>query len=170
MNLERLSQQLLATIPTLQSMLTPINKDQVRWRPAPEKWSILDVINHLADEERVDFRQRLDLTLHHPEQDWPGINPDVAVKDPRYKNRSLQEALDDFIAERHRSLQWLDSLGSPDWNQAHVHARFGLMCAGELMAAWVAHDLLHLRQLIRLKWEYLATQTEPFGLDYAGSW
>ena len=37
---------------------------QARWKLSPEQWSILEVINHLYDEERQDFRTRLDLTLH----------------------------------------------------------------------------------------------------------
>ena len=35
-----------------------ISLEQARWKPAPDKWSILEVINHLYDEEKEDFRQR----------------------------------------------------------------------------------------------------------------
>ena len=49
--------------------------EQARWRPSPADWSILEVINHLYDEEREDFRQRLDLLLFQPEADWPPIDP-----------------------------------------------------------------------------------------------
>src|SRR5437660_740277 len=42
--------------------------DQVAWRPAPDAWSVLEVINHLADEEGEDFRGRLDFVLHRREE------------------------------------------------------------------------------------------------------
>ena len=42
--------------------------------------------------------------------------------------------------------------------------------AGDLLAAWVAHDLLHLRQLVELKYAYLARTMEPYALKYAGEW
>jgi len=40
-----------------------INTELAIWKPAPDKWSILEVVNHLYDEEREDFRQRLELVL-----------------------------------------------------------------------------------------------------------
>ncbi|MCB0714123.1 MAG: DinB family protein [Ignavibacteriae bacterium] len=162
--------QLRSTIPTLQGMLGSVGEDEWNWHPKPEAWSILDVVNHLADEERVDFRVRLDLTLHQPEKDWPGIDPEGAVKNDLYQNRSLQEALDDFVAERERSLQWLETLNKPDWSSTHTHPLFGSMQAGTLMASWVGHDLLHLRQIARLRWDFLAQQVAPFSLRYAGDW
>ena len=72
MDTQHLFKQLRSTIPTLQGILVSVGEDIARWSPTEQEWSICDVINHLADEERVDFRQRLDLTLHHPDQDWPG--------------------------------------------------------------------------------------------------
>ena len=64
--------QSAAAIVALAQGVTP---EQARWKPTPEEWSLLEVICHLYDEEREDFRQRLDLTLHHPEADWPPIHP-----------------------------------------------------------------------------------------------
>jgi len=52
-----------------------ISDAQARWKPAPEEWSVLEVICHLYDEEREDFRTRTRLTLEDPEADWPPIDP-----------------------------------------------------------------------------------------------
>ncbi len=60
----------------IKSLLEGVSEEQVKWKPQPEKWSILEVINHLYDEERDDFRKRLNLTLHTPDEDWPGIDPE----------------------------------------------------------------------------------------------
>ena len=170
MELPFLIEQLRSTPATLRELLAPVNDEEGTWRPAPDQWSLLDVLNHLADEERVDFRCRLDLTLHHPEKEWPGIDPERAVQEEKYRNRSLREAIEDFIAERQHSLQWLEGLEAPDWSVEHTHPVFGSMSAGTLMASWVAHDLLHLRQIVRIRWEYLARYALPFSLQYAGDW
>jgi hypothetical protein len=52
-----------------------ISLEQARWKPSPDKWSILEVINHLHDEEKEDFRQRLGSVLSDPSQPWPSIDP-----------------------------------------------------------------------------------------------
>src|SRR3954469_6189902 len=68
--------------------------DGVRWRPTPDDWSVLEGINHLADEERDDFRLRLDYVLHRlgetPPTSTPGTG-DVVARG--YNSRELDESL-----------------------------------------------------------------------------
>jgi hypothetical protein len=52
-----------------------ISEEQARWKPGADRWSILEVINHLYDEEREDFRKRLALVLDNPDEPWPAIDP-----------------------------------------------------------------------------------------------
>jgi len=144
--------------------------DQARWRPEPAKWSILEVVRHLADEERDDFRMRVDLTLHRPGAAWPPIDPERWAVERRYNDGDLQEALEDYLRERKASLVWLSGLRDPDWKASYTIPSFGPMEAGSLMASWVAHDVLHLRQLAALQYRYLAGRAEPYKLDYAGKW
>ena len=54
---------------TIHRMVNGVSDEQARWKPTPEDWSILEVINHLYDEEREDFRTRIDYTLHRPGED-----------------------------------------------------------------------------------------------------
>ncbi len=44
------------------------------------------------------------------------------------------------------------------------------MTAGDLLAAWVAHDVLHLRQLVELRYAYLVEEAQPNSVGYAGEW
>jgi hypothetical protein len=57
---------------------------QLSWRPAPDKWSFLEVLCHLHDEEVDDFRARVESTLQHPEKPWPAIDPEGWVAARRY--------------------------------------------------------------------------------------
>jgi hypothetical protein len=43
----------------------------------------------------------------------------------------------------------------------------GAVEAKNLLASWLAHDLLHIRQITRLKYQYLA---KDYAIDYAGNW
>ena len=51
MNLLHFSDRLTANIDVIRGLLNAVSEDQARWKPQPEKWSLLEVINHLADEE-----------------------------------------------------------------------------------------------------------------------
>jgi hypothetical protein len=154
---------------TIRSLALGITAEQSCWKPDPGSWSILEVINHLYDEERLDFRVRLDIILHHPEQPWPPIDPQGWVTERSYNQRDLAQSLDNFLEQRQNSLAWLKGLANPDW-QASVRVSFGQFSAGDIFAAWVAHDLLHLRQLVELHWSWLRQVAEPFKVDYAGEW
>lgn len=144
----------------------------VQWRPGDDAWSTLEVVCHLYDEEREDFRARVDLTLHRPGEEVPGIDPEGWVRAHAYASRDLASMLAAFLAERERSLAWLRGLNSPDWEQPLSHpalAQYGLR-AGDILVAWVAHDLLHLRQLIELRYQHLAANAGGYDLRYAGEW
>ena len=136
----------------------------------PEAWSALEVVNHLYDEEREDFRLRLDILLHHPGEMPPPIDPAGWVTARSYNTRDLHESAERFREARRSSIDWLLSIQAPDWNQAGSSSRLNELRAGDMLASWVAHDLLHLRQLIELRWQYLSGWSDPFHFDYAGEW
>jgi uncharacterized damage-inducible protein DinB len=146
-----------------------VELEQARWQPAPEKWSILEVVNHLYDEERDDFRARLDLLLHQPEQQWPPIDPQTWAMERKYNERELDESLARFLEERRKSIAWLKGLREPRLENAYERPQ-GIIRAGDLLASWLAHDFLHIRQLARLHWQYLNSTCTPFKTAYAGDW
>lgn len=169
MEIERFVQQMIADAEKIRVLVQGISSDQARWKPDETSWSILEVIGHLYDEERLDFRVRLDFTLHRPGEPWPAINPQGWVQEHRYNEANLQESLGGFLAAREDSARWLRGLTSPNW-EAVYEAPFGRIKAGDLLAAWVAHDLLHMRQLVELHWGYLVGSVESYQVVYAGEW
>jgi len=152
------------------SLVAHLSVDQARWRPAPDKWSILEVVCHLVDEEREDFRTRLDLTLHQPGAPWPGIDPPGWVSERHYQERDFAESLQAFTEEREASLRWLQTLKSPAWDNRYEHPLLDTITAGDLLVSWVAHDFLHLRQLIGLHWQQTMDEAVGYSADYAGNW
>jgi len=152
----------------IRALVDGIGDEEARWRLPSGGWSILEVVCHLRDEETDDFRQRLRITLEDPAREWPRLDPEARVTERRYQEQSMKPEIEGFLSERKKSLDWLRGLDAPDWSRAHVHPRLGSMAAGDLLASWVAHDLLHIRQIARLQYEYARALAAPFRPDYAG--
>ncbi len=167
MDWRRLTDRMETSGGILVDLFSGVGEDEARWKPAPERWSMLEVLVHLGDEEREDFRPRISSTLEDPAGEWPPIDPEGWVLQRRYNERDLAESLNVFRLERAASLEWLRGLIDPDWSRAHEHPSLGVLRAGDLLAAWVAHDDLHIRQLSRLRVEYLDVRAAPYSTRYA---
>ena len=141
-----------------------------RWRPDATRWSIVEIVTHLADEEGEDFRARVRSTLKDPTRAWMPIDPEGWADERRYRERDLGEELSRFERERADSVAWLRSLRDPDWSRAYEHPKLGPIAAGDLMASWCAHDALHLRQIAKRLYELTRRDAAGFGTAYAGEW
>jgi uncharacterized damage-inducible protein DinB len=153
----------------IRSLLAGIAQDEATLKPAPASWSILETLCHLYDEEREDFRPRLQFILRHAEGAWPPIHPDAWVTQRRYNEQSLRTVKDKFFAERSQSLDWLRGLEHSEWDARYAADTRGLR-AGDILASWVAHDNLAIRQLVELRRARLERLTQPYSIVYAGDW
>jgi len=169
MRLDVLRRELAQAAETIQGLVAGVSAAEARVRPSPEAWSILEVVAHLLDEEREDFRPRLDLVLHRSQETWVPIDPAAWVTARGYNDRELGATLSAFLTERERSLEWLAGLTAPDWSREY-QASFGPITAGDLAASWAAHDLLHTRQLLELRRARLLALAAPHRTGYAGDW
>lgn len=153
----------------IRALAEGVTDEQARWKPAPDSWSILEVVNHMIDVEREDFRVLLDLALHRPNDSWPKISPKAWVTERKYNERDLGQSLYNYMAAREESLAWLRGLSSPNW-EAIYKAPWGLIKAGDVFGAWIAHDILHMRQIAKLHYLYTLRRVQPYNTDYAGDW
>ncbi|MEZ4651190.1 MAG: DinB family protein [Candidatus Eisenbacteria bacterium] len=148
-----------------------LTTEERNFRPKASAWSAHDVVCHLLDEERDDFRLRLRLVLDDPGAEWPPIDPEGWPRSRDYAARDFDDTLSAWERERAASLAWLASLesGAVPLDNAHTMP-WGPLRAGDLLTSWVAHDLLHLRQLTARKFQYLANASAPYTTLYAGDW
>lgn len=143
----------------------------LRWRPATQHWTILEVCAHLLDEEHEDFKLRAELTLRDPAAAWPPLDLAGVAALRGYNERDPAEVLDAFDAARRRNIAWLDSVvDAADWGRARVHPTHGPLAAGMLLAAWAAHDALHLRQIAKRLHDLAARDAGGYSVQYAGDW
>ncbi len=153
----------------LLNLLAGASKNAALWKPDSTQWCMLEVLCHLIDEEKDDFRERLKKTLENPEIPFMPIDPLAWVKERNYMGQDFDKKIKEFLHERDKSIYWLQSLSTPNWKNSTLHPTAGVMTAEKLFVNWVAHDYHHIRQLVRLKYGYLKKRS---GLDltYAGDW
>lgn len=150
-------------------LFSEAKKDFQTWRFHPEKWCLKEILFHLIDEEREDFRARVRHCLETPELPMPPIDPQAWAMERNYMGRKFMEGCNELWNEREASVKWLASLGDVNWKSVHHHPKLGAMSAEKFLANWVEHDLLHIRQVLNLQHHYLAHTTMQ-DLSYAGNW
>ena len=148
----------------IQAMVEGVSDEQAHWKPDAASWSILEVVNHLYDEERQDFRVRLDIILHRPGEAWPPIDPQGWVTERQYNQRNFEQSIENFLSERRDSLKWLKDLRGEDFTTS-VPTPWGSITAGDMFASWVTHDSLHMRQLVELIHAWIVRISESYSGD-----
>ncbi len=169
MEFSTLYQELEHSTEMIRACLAGVTPEQARVKPKAQSWSILEVVCHLYDEEREDFREHLDFILYRQNETWHAIDTLGWVTERRYNEQDFGEMQEKFFAEREKSLAWLKGLPNPDWEKTYT-TPYRTISAGEMFACWLAHDNLHIRQLVELRRLRLENMTKPYNLEYAGDW
>jgi hypothetical protein len=117
----------------------------------PGTWSPYDVVGHLIHGERTDWVPRIEHLLQHGDAvPFPPFDREAMFTASR--GRSLNELLDTFDRLRTDSLARLQALRISDADLAKRgrHPEFGVVTLGQHCATWVAHDLSHISQVVRV--------------------
>jgi hypothetical protein len=170
MEFETLYQELRNSTDIINTLLLGISQEDAQFKPTPDSWSILEVTCHLYDIECEDFREHLDFILHRQDEEYHVINPQAWVKERGYNEQDFRDMQDQFFGERRKSLNWLKDLSDTDWDTTYTHPKYGSVTAGEMFCSWVAHDNLHIRQLVELRRARIEKITQPYPIEYAGNW
>jgi uncharacterized damage-inducible protein DinB len=127
--------------------LTPA---QLRTAEARGKWSIAQVLRHLADSEVVwGWRMRLILAQDRPT--LTGYDQDQWADRLHYADADPAESLEAFGVLRRDNLRLLDRATPEDLQRVGVHSERGEESASHLRQLYAGHDLLHLNQVERIK-------------------
>lgn len=164
-----LYEELTNSTEMIRALLSGITQEEAQTKPDTKSWSVLEVLCHLYDEEREDFREHLDFILHRQNEEWHVIDPQGWSTERKYNEQAFMEMQDKFFLERGKSLEWLDGLSHANWETEYI-SPFGSMKAGDMFASWVAHDNLHIRQLVELRRMHIESIIKPYDVQYAGDW
>jgi hypothetical protein len=117
----------------------------------PGTWTPFDVVGHLIHGERTDWVPRVEHILRHG--DTSPFKPfDREAMLAASKGLTLGTLLDTFAALRAENLDRLVALNltPADLSRRGLHPELGSVTLGQLLATWVAHDLGHVRQIVRV--------------------
>lgn len=116
---------------------------------SPGKWSIVQVLAHLADSDLVwGWRVRLILAQDRPT--ITGYDQDAWANRLRYVDADANEALEMFSVLRRANLRLIERMSPADLRRVGVHAERGEESIEHLIRLYAGHDLLHLRQIDRI--------------------
>lgn len=123
---------------------------QLRKREAPGKWSIAQVLQHLADSDLV-WGWRVRLILSHDRPTLTGYDQDLWANRLDYEHADPKQALADFASLRASNLRIIKKATPADLDRVGVHSERGEESVRHLMKLYAGHDLLHLNQIARIR-------------------
>lgn len=132
-----------------QRAIAGLDVTQLRKPEAPSKWSIAQVLRHLADSEVV-WGWRLRLILAQDRPPLTGYDQDLWADRLHYADADAADSLDAMRVLRRDNLLLLERATPEDLKRVGVHAERGEESVGYLMRLYAGHDLLHLNQIARI--------------------
>lgn len=138
-----------STAKKLERLIQGKSTAKLRKRPAPDKWSVSEILAHLADVETVgSFRMRL--VLGAPGTPIAAFDQDAWVISGHYEKRDPRKSLELFRALREANLALLKSLTPEQWKHYGMHSERGQESIERIVQMFAGHDINHLLQVERI--------------------
>ena len=143
--------EVLRTTPdAVARVIEGLSSVQLRMPESEGKWSIAQVLQHLADSDLVwGWRMRLILSQDRPT--LTGYDQDLWAERLHYADADPAEALETLRVLRRGNLKLIERATPEDLRRVGVHAERGEESAGYLIGLYAGHDLMHLNQLARIR-------------------
>jgi DinB superfamily len=119
---------------------------RLRRRPAPEKWSIAEILAHLADVEIV-VSWRIRAILGAPGTSLQAMDQDAWVAAGHYDKRDPRKSVEAFRVLREMNLALFDTLTPEQWQHHGMHSERGAESVEQIVRLYAGHDLNHTRQI-----------------------
>lgn len=138
-----------ATAERLARLIEGASTSELQRRPAPEKWSVSEIIARLADGEIVGaFRMRFILGV--PGSSVVAYDQDKWVTAGHYDKRDPRKSIELFRVLREANLALLGSLKSDQWKEYGVHSERGQESIEHMVRFFAGHDVNHLQQIEKI--------------------
>jgi hypothetical protein len=134
------------TAAKLKKTIQGLTPKQLKWRPEPAKWSIAEILAHLADAEVVaSWRMRSvigenGITIQPFDQDaWASAF--------EYRERDAKRSLEVFRVLRENNLTMLKEISRETWDNYGMHLERGKETVAHLARMFAGHDTNHVLQV-----------------------
>ncbi len=134
---EHLANQIVET----RALLASVDKERADFRYQPDKWSVKQVVGHVADAERV-FAYRALAFSRGDDQGIPGMDQETWMNASRFDEQPFSAVLADLIAVRQGTLTLFQGLSDEQWRRRGTASDLEFQ-AGAI--AWIiaGHELHH---------------------------
>jgi DinB superfamily len=133
----------------LAKLLRGLRVAKARKRPAPGKWSIAEIVAHIADTELVGG-YRIRAVLGEPGTQIIGFDQDVWVTALHYDKRDLKKSFEQYRSLREANLALLRTLSPEQWKHHGMHSERGKETVETVVRMFAGHDLNHIDQIERI--------------------
>jgi hypothetical protein len=135
-----------ATASKLKKLIHPLSPKDLRWKPGPGKWSIAEIVAHLADAEIVgSWRMRSVLGANGTA--IQAFDQDAWASVFQYGKRDAKQSLEVFRVLRENNLAMLKALPRERWDNYGMHAERGKETIAHLARMFAGHDTNHVLQV-----------------------
>jgi uncharacterized damage-inducible protein DinB len=137
-------------LPWLPGVVTGLSEAQLRQPEYDGKWSLIEVVQHLADHDLVyAYRIRMTVAMRTPQ--IQGFDQDLWASELRYREAKLDDALDQLRALRTINLRLLRSLSDEQLDREGLHTERGPESVRKILKMLAAHDIVHRWQIERIR-------------------
>ncbi|MFZ3332456.1 MAG: DinB family protein [Candidatus Acidiferrales bacterium] len=134
------------TAKKIEKLLKGVPAAKLRKRPGPDKWSVAEIVVHLADTEIVGG-YRIRTILGAPGTPIAAFNQDAWVVAGHYDKRDVRKSLEQFRAVREANLALLKTLTPEQWKHHGIHSERGEETVEQIVRMFGGHDINHMKQI-----------------------
>lgn len=132
----------------LRGLMCELSEEDSRWKPAPDRFSVAEVLAHLSHSEGHCYRLRVDRFLN---ENLPELEPDDAQMHlDLYRDRDPEDEFAHFEDQRQANVEFLRSLSAEAAGRRARHPEAGEITLAEMLHEWALHDIGHIRQIAEL--------------------
>jgi DinB superfamily len=140
---------LLEATPTiLRGLMAELTEEDVCWKPAPDRFSVGEVLAHLSHAEGYCYRARLDRFMKEENPEFESDDAQFHLE--LYSQADPEDAFDHFEEQRETNLEFLRDLPKNSGARKAVHQKVGPITLEQMLHEWALHDLGHVRQIAEL--------------------
>lgn len=137
--------QLEATPAILRGLMCDLSVEDTEWKPAPDRFSVAEVLAHLSHSEGHCYRTRVDRFVS---EEMPEFEPDDAqMYLELYRNANAEDAFDHFEEQREMNVEYLQGLPDSAADRTGMHGKIGEISVAHVMNEWAFHDIGHIKQI-----------------------
>lgn len=148
--MDKLIQEYAEGYSHLRQAVEQISSEELAFKPAPGKWSIHEILIHLADAEIIGL-QRMKKVLAENEPMLTVYDQDAWANRLGYADQDAEKHLQLFRLLRESFLPTLRRLSEEEWDRCGIHEEAGLLTMRQLLERYVNHVRDHLKQIERVK-------------------